>query len=99
MALGGSLPQINLDVQGVTQGGHHKGPYEEFCLCKPRRLRRCPGCEDCRRSWRYPGDVQVWCECGKRILAYLSGKLRSRILVDQTSLMVNELESFGVKAA
>ncbi|GFT89700.1 hypothetical protein TNCV_3137831 [Trichonephila clavipes] len=23
MALGGSLPQINLGVQGVTQGGHH----------------------------------------------------------------------------
>ncbi|GFV79469.1 uncharacterized protein TNCV_279251 [Trichonephila clavipes] len=25
MALGGSLPQINLGVQGVTQGGHHSG--------------------------------------------------------------------------
>ncbi|GFY28725.1 uncharacterized protein TNCV_3440921 [Trichonephila clavipes] len=25
MALGGSLPQINLCVQGVTQGGHHSG--------------------------------------------------------------------------
>ncbi|GFU75757.1 hypothetical protein TNCV_1652171 [Trichonephila clavipes] len=24
MALGGSLPQINLGVQGVTQGGHHR---------------------------------------------------------------------------
>ncbi|GFU96285.1 ATP-dependent DNA helicase [Trichonephila clavipes] len=24
MAFGGSLPQINLCVQGVTQGGHHK---------------------------------------------------------------------------
>ncbi|GFV68095.1 transposon Ty3-I Gag-Pol polyprotein [Trichonephila clavipes] len=24
MAFGGSLPQINLGVQGVTQGGHHK---------------------------------------------------------------------------
>ncbi|GFX69259.1 hypothetical protein TNCV_3564351 [Trichonephila clavipes] len=24
MALSGSFPQINLDVQGVTQGGHHK---------------------------------------------------------------------------
>ncbi|GFU81405.1 hypothetical protein TNCV_1380731 [Trichonephila clavipes] len=23
MAFGGSLPQINLGVQGVTQGGHH----------------------------------------------------------------------------
>ncbi|GFX33471.1 hypothetical protein TNCV_1006321 [Trichonephila clavipes] len=23
MALGGSLPQINLGVQGLTQGGHH----------------------------------------------------------------------------
>ncbi|GFV31672.1 hypothetical protein TNCV_2189851 [Trichonephila clavipes] len=38
-----------------------------------------------------------WCEGGKRILAYLSGKLRSRIFVDQTSLMVKESESFGVK--
>ncbi|GFU09938.1 uncharacterized protein TNCV_4522581 [Trichonephila clavipes] len=25
MAFGGSLPQINLSVQGVTQGGHHSG--------------------------------------------------------------------------
>ncbi|GFT40957.1 uncharacterized protein TNCV_4953111 [Trichonephila clavipes] len=25
MAHGGSLPQINLGVQGVTQGGHHSG--------------------------------------------------------------------------
>ncbi|GFY04222.1 uncharacterized protein TNCV_1200001 [Trichonephila clavipes] len=25
MALGGSLPLINLGVQGVTQGGHHSG--------------------------------------------------------------------------
>ncbi|GFX65109.1 hypothetical protein TNCV_452471 [Trichonephila clavipes] len=25
MAFGGSLPQINLGVQGVTQGGHHRG--------------------------------------------------------------------------
>ncbi|GFT16625.1 uncharacterized protein TNCV_282261 [Trichonephila clavipes] len=25
MAFGGSLPQINLAVQGVTQGGHHSG--------------------------------------------------------------------------
>ncbi|GFW20727.1 retrovirus-related Pol polyprotein from transposon 297 [Trichonephila clavipes] len=25
MALSGSLPQINLGVQGVTQGGHHRG--------------------------------------------------------------------------
>ncbi|GFT89187.1 hypothetical protein TNCV_3085641 [Trichonephila clavipes] len=40
-----------------------------------------------------------WCEGGKRILAYLSGKLLSRILVYQTSLMVNESESFGVKGA
>ncbi|GFX23813.1 hypothetical protein TNCV_1788441 [Trichonephila clavipes] len=24
MAFGGSLPQINLGVQGVTQGDHHK---------------------------------------------------------------------------
>ncbi|GFV99197.1 hypothetical protein TNCV_1511701 [Trichonephila clavipes] len=40
-----------------------------------------------------------WCECGKRTFAYLSGKLRSRILVDQTSLMVNDSESFGVKGA
>ncbi|GFX63607.1 hypothetical protein TNCV_2005361 [Trichonephila clavipes] len=27
MAFGGSLPQINLGVQDVTQGGHHKVIY------------------------------------------------------------------------
>ncbi|GFY21055.1 uncharacterized protein TNCV_3990991 [Trichonephila clavipes] len=29
MALGGSLPQINLGVKGVTQGGHHSGAQRE----------------------------------------------------------------------
>ncbi|GFY32909.1 uncharacterized protein TNCV_4025331 [Trichonephila clavipes] len=28
MAFGGSLPQINLGVQGVTQGGHHSGAQQ-----------------------------------------------------------------------
>ncbi|GFX38645.1 hypothetical protein TNCV_3476351 [Trichonephila clavipes] len=35
MALAGSLPQINLGVQGVTQGGHHKVNFirESALLC------------------------------------------------------------------
>ncbi|GFU80357.1 uncharacterized protein TNCV_3521311 [Trichonephila clavipes] len=36
--------------------GHMKS-----CLRKPRRLRRGPGCEDCRRSKRNPGDAQGIC--------------------------------------
>ncbi|GFX39091.1 hypothetical protein TNCV_359051 [Trichonephila clavipes] len=34
MALSGSLPQINLGVQGVTQGGHHK--------CRPKSFNPFP---------------------------------------------------------
>ncbi|GFW48685.1 transposon Tf2-8 polyprotein [Trichonephila clavipes] len=32
MALSGSLPQINLGVQGETQGGHHKDAADHFVL-------------------------------------------------------------------
>ncbi|GFT03894.1 hypothetical protein TNCV_1730741 [Trichonephila clavipes] len=35
MALGGSLPQINLGVQGVTQGGHHILFQDEFSRFYP----------------------------------------------------------------
>ncbi|GFY14686.1 putative DD41D transposase [Trichonephila clavipes] len=33
MALRGSLPQINLGVRGVTQGGHHRlsEPFGDLC--------------------------------------------------------------------
>ncbi|GFW48684.1 hypothetical protein TNCV_4242651 [Trichonephila clavipes] len=34
MALSGSLPQINLGVQGETQGGHHKDAADHFVLQK-----------------------------------------------------------------
>ncbi|GFT61555.1 hypothetical protein TNCV_34161 [Trichonephila clavipes] len=39
----------------------------------------------------------VWNEGRKSILAYLSEKLRRRIMVDQISSMANESESFGLK--
>ncbi|GFT37406.1 hypothetical protein TNCV_1212011 [Trichonephila clavipes] len=40
MAFGGSLPQINLGVQGVTQGGHHMWMTEGFGELLPHPCKR-----------------------------------------------------------
>ncbi|GFU24424.1 hypothetical protein TNCV_2263941 [Trichonephila clavipes] len=52
MAFGGSLPQINLVVQGVTQGGHHNSHIENrhrvlFLRVKAQKSSSWHGSEFC----------------------------------------------------
>ncbi|GFV70212.1 hypothetical protein TNCV_2553561 [Trichonephila clavipes] len=42
MALGGSLPQINLGVQSVTQGSHHKTTPIHSVICHGQVTRMTP---------------------------------------------------------
>ncbi|GFT12736.1 hypothetical protein TNCV_5094861 [Trichonephila clavipes] len=60
MALSGSLPHINLGVQGVTQGGHHKSrlspeispPFEENHAFS--RIETIPNLYPISREFRHP---------------------------------------------
>ncbi|GFT64677.1 uncharacterized protein TNCV_4399581 [Trichonephila clavipes] len=85
MAFGGSLPQINLGVQGVTQGGHHSGAQRvnpefrvgsNFRIIPEQYFSRVENVQEFLRIWiitYYEIPTQLAC-------AYLKGHLTGRAL-------------------